>query len=302
MKAKHIISISGGKDSLATRLIAIEKGIEHIAVFADTGNEHQITYDYLDYLEEKTGTIVRVKADFSKMIERKMDIVKNKWPGKGISQEKINEALSVLHPTGIPFLDLCLVKGCFPSNFRRFCSQYLKREAIDNNIVIPLLDGKTRIYSWQGVRADESRRRSKLTQIERLAKDFIIVRPILGWSAENVLKFANRHKIKHNPLYSMGFSRVGCMPCVNVNKNELRNISFRFPEIIEKIRKWEEIVSNASPLSWSSFLYRGKIKTKGNVGIDDFVRWSGTVHGGRQQGIIENLPPAECSSVYGLCE
>lgn len=39
----HIVNISGGKDSAVTRLLAIERGIEHVAVFADTGNEHPST-------------------------------------------------------------------------------------------------------------------------------------------------------------------------------------------------------------------------------------------------------------------
>jgi 3'-phosphoadenosine 5'-phosphosulfate sulfotransferase (PAPS reductase)/FAD synthetase len=79
VKVKHVISMSGGKDSLATRLVAIEKGIEHVAVFADTGNEHQITYDYLDYLREVTGPIVTVKADFARLFGVKSKTIDTKW-------------------------------------------------------------------------------------------------------------------------------------------------------------------------------------------------------------------------------
>ncbi|MDH4319898.1 MAG: phosphoadenosine phosphosulfate reductase family protein [Desulfobulbaceae bacterium] len=165
METIHVISVSGGKDSGATRLVAIEKGIPHIAVFADTGNEHQSTYDYLDYLEEKTGPIVRVKADFSKRILKHRAFVANdqrtgrkykyvtvgrddegkpikKKTGAGRkvrwSNKAKRRALENMYPTGNPFLDLCILKGRFPSTRARFCSQELKRELIDDQVAVCL--------------------------------------------------------------------------------------------------------------------------------------------------------------------
>ena len=50
----NIVSMSSGKDSTATLLLAIALETENVeSVFADTGHEHQIVYDYLDYLEQK---------------------------------------------------------------------------------------------------------------------------------------------------------------------------------------------------------------------------------------------------------
>ena len=45
----HLVSVSGGKDSTATLLLALElHGRENVrAAFADTGNEHGATYDPL---------------------------------------------------------------------------------------------------------------------------------------------------------------------------------------------------------------------------------------------------------------
>ena len=68
----NIISVSGGKDSTALLLLAIERNTENMqAVFADTGNEHQQTYDYVRYLHENVFPIRRVVADFSKQIAGK---------------------------------------------------------------------------------------------------------------------------------------------------------------------------------------------------------------------------------------
>ena len=79
---KNILSISGGKDSTAMLLLAIEQQTENLqAVFCDTGHEHQKTYDYVDYLERSTGIeITWVKADFSEKILKRRKHIAEKWP------------------------------------------------------------------------------------------------------------------------------------------------------------------------------------------------------------------------------
>ena len=296
---KHIISMSGGKDSLATRLVAIEKGIEHIAIFADTGNEHQITYDYLDYLREKTGPIVTVKADFTRLFGVKTKTIDKKWKKEGVSKEIRERAKKMLEkPTGNPFLDLCLYKTRFPSTRAAFCSHELKQEPINDYIATLEYD---RLYSWQGVRADESLNRANLPQWERLTSDFIVVRPILGWSAERVFKMAKRHGIDPNPLYKLGCGRVGCFPCINARKEEIRIIADLFPEEIDRIRSWEEMVGQTSKRLSATFFPADKTPVAGLTRIDDAVAWSKTSRGGRQQKMF--FPPVgQCQSIYGLCE
>lgn len=299
MEVKHIISMSGGKDSLATRLIAIEKGIEHIAIFADTGNEHQLTYDYLDYLRDKTGPIVTVKADFTRLFKVKSKTVDTKWRREGIPDEICDSALEMLKKTtGNPFLDLCIYHGRFPSTRARFCSRELKREPIDDYISKLEYD---RIWSWQGVRADESKSRYFLPQIEKLADDFLIVRPILGWNFERVFEIAKRHNVKPNPLYKKGFGRVGCMPCLHSRKEEIRIMAELYPGEIERLRDWECRVSHAGKWQCSTFFSTDKTPTKSHSDIDDVVLWSKTSRGGRQIKMFHTSTKS-CSSIYGLCE
>lgn len=317
---KNIINISGGKDSLATWLVAIERETENIqVVFADTGHEQAQTYEYVDYLESQLGLVTRVKADFSADIERKRGVVQTKWRAEGIGEDVIERALSVLVPTGIPFLDLCLWKGRFPSTRRRFCSEQLKHIPIDRQVVQPALEDCrfNEVWSWQGVRADESESRAKLPeQEEHPSRDGLITyRPILKWTADEVFAIAKRHGIRPNPLYLQGMGRVGCMPCIHCGKAEMREIAKRFPEEIERVSEWERLVSMAAKRQASTFMDARVVQrhqgdtdspiTAQSHGIDQYVSWAKTSRGGRQWDLIEAMNAEDlpaCSSIYGLCE
>ena len=107
----HVVSVSGGKDSTATYLLALERrersGRQFTAVFADTGNEHEWTYDFVRELAHKTGgpEPVWVKADFAADMERKRAFIARKWPLDGVPQAMVDRA-GVIAASGNPFLDL----------------------------------------------------------------------------------------------------------------------------------------------------------------------------------------------------
>ena len=85
-------------------LLALERGEKVTPVFADTGNEHPLTYEYIEYLSEHVSPITTIKADFSKLIEKKRETVEVKWRKNGIPEDEIERTLAVLKPTGVPFL------------------------------------------------------------------------------------------------------------------------------------------------------------------------------------------------------
>lgn len=314
----NIISVSGGKDSTALLLLAIERNAENLqAVFADTGNEHQITYDYVQYLSENVLPIRVVKADFTRQIQGKREYVLTKWAEKGVAERDIERAAEALVPTGNPFLDLCIWKGRFPSAMAAFCSEELKRNPIINRVQNPLLEAGDDVQSWQGVRRDESRRRSQLPErdLKRCHENGAELwnyRPILDWTAENCFAMHRKHGVKHNPLYEQGMGRVGCMPCINCRKDELLEISKRFPEAIDRIREWEAAVQAASKRNGATFFAAanqgGNLTVEQAVevaNIDAVVEWSKTSRGGKQfdflrVGVADEAPM--CSSIYGLCE
>ena len=78
MKIAHVISVSGGKDSTATLILALSRVPREsiIPIFCDTGNEQEQVYHYLDALESHVGIpIQRLKADFSAEIWRKRKFI-----------------------------------------------------------------------------------------------------------------------------------------------------------------------------------------------------------------------------------
>ena len=308
----NIVSVSGGKDSTALLLLAIERQPDNMqAVFADVGNEHDLTYEYVRYLEQATGVSIRwVKADFARQIAGKREYVLTKWAEKGVPQAAIDRAAAALVPTGIPFLDLCIWKGRFPSSRAAFCSQELKRNPIIDQVQKPILDAGDDVVSWQGVRRDESLRRSLLAETElkmtyENGAELWNYRPIIDWTAQDCFAMHRKHGIKHNPLYEMGMGRVGCMPCINCRKDELLEISKRFPEAIDRIRTWEESVKRASKRGVSTFFAAPSDDSEWSATqtIDVVVEWAKTSRGGKQYDFLrmqEHWPV--CTSVYGLCE
>lgn len=368
MSIIHVVSVSGGKDSAATLLLAIERFGRHRVrgIFCDTGNEHEAVYAYLDYLESALGvTITKLKADFSAEIARKRMFIardartKRKYetipavdgqgrpiwqrePGSGKIITKLvkkkdgseveepvqkivkvgggcrvrwtnkakRRALAVLHPTGNPFLDLCLWKGRFPSRKAQFCTEELKRNlAVEYQLA--LIDAGHTVVSWQGVRRDESMNRRKAKKFEAVGGRLYIYRPLVEWSAADVFSYCSSKAILPNPLYKQGMGRVGCMPCINANKNELREISLRFPEHIARISSWEALVLAASKRGGASFIPAengGKfvVNSLAHAKENDIyavIKWAMTSRGGRQFSLLDGLEdPHQCSSSYGLCD
>lgn len=360
MTIRHVVSVSSGKDSVATLLIALDRfGTDNvIPIFCDTGNEHTAVHEHLAYLEQSLDIeIVRLRANFDAEIAGKRRFISRdqrvgrkydtapvfdadgnpapKRDGRGniitrvVKREGIEvqepvqkvrkvgggrkirwsnkakrRALSVLYPSGNPFLDLCMWKGRFPSRKAQFCTEELKRN-IAVEYQMGLIDQGITVVSWQGVRRDESLNRRNAKLFERVGPKLYIYRPIGDWNAMQVFACADSHGIAHNPLYLQGCDRVGCMPCINCSKHQMKQISSRWPEHIWRISEWEWLVGQASKRGVSTFIPApGESRTaieRGNIW--KVVEWSKTTRGGRQYDLLLDMDDfVGCSSAYGLCD
>ena len=322
MRAVHVVNISGGKDSTACYLLAIERGRPFRAVMADTGHEHPITMEFVQRLPERTGgpEIEIIKADFTRQMEVRRRNLPRVWGKAGVPQERIDQAIALMHPTGNPFLDLCVLKGRFPSSQRRFCTEELKSLPLEQ-WQAPILDAGN-IVRWQGERRAESLRRSQLPMFHRVRwtaprRTVLIYRPLIHWQAEDCFALHARHGLDPNPLYREGMRRVGCFPCIDSGKAELSAIARRFPEAVDKLMEWERIVGEVSKRGAGTF-FAGDTTPEGRAmsaagikgGVNgqypsarEVFRWAGTTRGGRQFDLLAALDDGlSCSSQYGLCE
>jgi len=320
----NLISISGGKDSTAMMLLAYERGVDAQIVFADTGHEHPETYSYVEYLNDWCHTnwdrtIQVVKADFADKFEARRANIEKLWSQDGIPRERIDRAIAAMAPSGNPFLDLCKLKGRFPSTMARFCTVELKHNPI-NALVDELLKLERAVISWQGIRAEESPARANLPEKDvefgrwdPIPEGFLIYRPLIRWTVQEVFAQHHKHGVKWNPLYEKGMARVGCMPCIMARKGEISEIASRFPAQVDRLERWEKDVSDCAKRGGASFFATDKTpdgrtlkgeELKGrSIGIREVVEWAAGSNDPSQVKLFEdNDQIPSCSSIYGLCE
>jgi len=335
---KVIVSWSGGKDSQACLIYAVEKyGANNVtAVFCDTGWEHDVTYRHVKFICEALGVkLVTVKS-------------------------KVYDG----------FVDLAVKKKRMPSTTRRICTVELKIKPMIDYV----LSQKGSLLIFQGIRADESEARSEMLKecryfkyyfepfqtntmiVEKLTKkaekqaltdkdreklqkakfrlkkgkedakyhtyrkedvfewcDLYaddIIRPIIDWTAQETISYSLDRSLPLNPLYYRGAKRVGCYPCIQCTKGEITEIVLNDKHTLDKIRKAEK-------LSKSSFFipqfvpkkYRRQ-RDKNNKPfalIDDVVDYikdknaTGDLFAEIEKEEKE-LSVRRCMSAYSICE
>ncbi|MDR1056470.1 MAG: phosphoadenosine phosphosulfate reductase family protein [Prevotellaceae bacterium] len=293
---KTIVTFSGGKDSLVA-LLWIRNNFtqKFTTVFCDTGWENPVTYRYIDEVVEKL----------------KLNLVK-------LKSKKFNG-----------MMDLAMKKKRFPSSQRRFCTSELK--------LIPTIDYlldevKDSFMVIQGIRGAESEGRAKMaTQCnyfkyyfepygrDKNGKDKFhtyrrkeilslsrtratdVWRPVFDWTAQQVIDYILDNGLEPNPLYKMGFKRVGCFPCIMSTKPEVYQIIQRFPERIVEIAEYEKVCKSSflGPDAIPKRFYKGDYPL-----ITDVAKYVRSEYArGTLFDKVEGTTPFSCMSYYiGLCE
>jgi 3'-phosphoadenosine 5'-phosphosulfate sulfotransferase (PAPS reductase)/FAD synthetase len=270
-----VVSVSGGKDSTAMCLHLFENGYtkdDFDRVFMDTGWEAQTTYAYLDELESTVGKIIRLKLNVQVKKE----------------DEKLVQHYEDRLGFESPFLRLVFQYNSFPSNIVKWCTRRLKIEPIKKYYESLDYD----FVNVVGIRREESKRREQMVELEwNDGFDCYVWRPLINWTVEEVIKIHQRFGLRPNNLYLNGFQRVGCYPCINSNKKEIKHLS---KERIALIRDLENVITQRrETLNKSTATFFKKTK------IDDAVSWSNTSYGGKQFELFDVSEPT-CVK-WGMC-
>lgn len=291
---KTIVTLSGGKDSHATLLWTLENITKNpLVVFCDTGWEHELTYRHIRYIVEKCGL----------------------------------ELITLKSPKYDGMVDLATKKRRWPSTRARFCTIELKTKPMID-FVLDEMQGHCLII--QGIRSAESANRAKMRaqctffkyyfepygydkkgkpkyhtyrgkEVREYCKKYAadILRPAFDWTGQQVIDYILDNGHEPNPLYRMGYKRVGCYPCVMASQRDILNISRQDAGRIDYIAGLEREIG-------SSFFGPDKIPVHAIPGgreyplVGDVVRY---VEWQNATGsLFDDDTAASCMSFYGLCE
>ena len=213
---RHIVSVSGGKDSAALALYMRDKhpDLEVEYVFCDTGVELPETYQYLERLEA--------------VLEQKI-IYLNALDLLGVAQK----------PGRNPF-DMWLKEvygGFLPSPRARWCTRVLKIKPFEHYI------GESKAFSYIGIRGDEDREgyQSKKPPVISELPNVIPVYPFkddkLGLNDIKMILEDSRLGL---PSYYEWRSRSGCYFCFYQQIGEWQGLKERHPEKFEEAKTYEK--------------------------------------------------------------
>jgi len=194
---KYLVSLSGGKDSTACLLWALNNlPIEDITpYYIDTKWEHEDVYKYLDYLEKELNIkIIRLKSEGMEALSKR--------------------------------------KKMMPNRIKRFCTENLKvKPAQEFYKTI-----KEDFINIIGVRREESKSRANEESF-KIVDGIKILQPIVYWNTQRVFNYHKENGIDVNPLYKRGFKRVGCYPCIFARKHDLEMMEDKYVQRVRTLEK-----------------------------------------------------------------
>lgn len=318
---KCVLGFSGGVDSQAAALWLRQRYPAEDVILTNCdpgGNEHPVTTEFIAWYSANVHPVITITPIVADMAGRGRAAI---------------ERMGLAPTDPLTFDVLAQIKGCWPASQSQFCTTHLKLEPMrrwcwenghpgfgaatlndprkrrDGTLWRPYGDGpqpagilSDGFERYAGVRRDESRRRRDVA--DREFDDFFLCwlnRPIAAWSKIDCFDSLRAAGERWNPLYDLGFPRVGCAPCINSGKDDIRLWAARFPAMIDKIRGWEAKVGR---------MFFPPIMPDGRGGsrrgwIDEVVEWSRTARGGKQYElpILEaDVDAGMCMSQYGTCE
>ena len=248
---KFLASFSGGKDSqvvldLCTRAIPPQN---FEVIYSDTGYE----------LPPSLSLYKEITAYYQSLYpELKFSIARN-------------------HASVLSYWD----KIGTPSDTHRWCCAVMKTGPLYR--MLKTSDNKqARVLTFDGVRAEESTRRSGYNRIGRGVKHDTVtnVRPILYWNTTEIFLYLFKYKLPINPAYRQGMTRVGCLVCPFANEWNERVANVHYTESVKPfLDKIEDYARKGGVKDVKEYVSQGgwKRRASGNlVDQNSFVDFKST--------------------------
>ena len=263
----------------------------------DTGWESDRTYEYIDQVQKDVGEIITIKnqVDISGYPKIAQDMIKDLEEMIGFES---------------PFIRLVFSNHCFPNHFQKWCTRELKIRVFKG--FCDAQDGD--MINIVGVRRSESKRRANVEEWEWNSNfDCWTWRPLYLWQDADVIDIHKRFGLVPNGLYLNGHNRVGCYPCIYFGKRDLKHISQKRINVIERFERYlgdfliaqsknKKVLAHLeNAKSTHGYIYRSFFKSKNlkHEPITKVIEWAKTSRGGKQLELFDTNVPT-CHK-WGLC-
>ncbi len=98
------------------------------------------------------------------------------------------------------------------------CCQVNKVEPLNKFLI------ENKIKGWlTGLRREQTEFRKTLQRISLTNAGIYKINPILDWTSKEVYYYMKNNEIPFHPLYSKGYTSIGCEPCTDLPTNDERS-------------------------------------------------------------------------------
>lgn len=231
-----LASFSGGKDSqvvldLCTRAIPPS---EFSVVYSDTGYELPSSLKLYDEVQKHYA---------EKFPDLKFSVARN-------------------HAPVLDYWD----KIGTPSDTHRWCCSVMKTAPLYRTFKLPGTNKQGKVLCFEGVRAEESTRRSGYERIGRGVKHSTTInaRPIFLWNTCEVFLYLFKYGLHINPSYRRGMTRVGCLICPFSSEWNEWIVNVFEPEIVKPfLHRIESYGEKAGVKDLKDYIREGGWKRRG---------------------------------------
>ncbi len=180
-----------------------------------------------------------------------------------------------------PVLDYWDLIGT-PSDSHRWCCSIMKTAPLYRSLKLPLSNKQAKVLTFDGVRAEESTKRSGYGRIGKGVKHDTVInaRPILHWSSVEIFLYLWKYGLPINPAYRQGMTRVGCLICPFGNEwNEMLAREHYGEQLMPFLKRVENFSIKAGVQDVKDYVRQGgwKRRSSGNlIDRNSFIEFKST--------------------------